>query len=55
MVATAVSDHDTISLELINASIPKKEFRFKFENTWIKEPSFVKDVMGKSSCFSFAA
>lgn len=39
-----VSDHDAIFLELINVAIPKKTFRFRFENTWLKEPSFVKDA-----------
>ncbi|KAL8135912.1 hypothetical protein AgCh_010508 [Apium graveolens] len=44
LVTTAVSDHEAILLDLLSVDIPKKSFRFKFENTWLKEPSFVKDV-----------
>lgn len=44
VITTAVSDHDAIFLELINVTIPKKYFRFRFENTWLKEPNFVKEV-----------
>lgn len=39
-----VSDHEPIKLELLNTSISKKQFRFKFENTWLKEKSFSTDV-----------
>lgn len=31
-------------MELFNVAIPKKSFRFKFENTWLKGPNFVKEV-----------
>ncbi|XP_074356231.1 uncharacterized protein LOC141695927 [Apium graveolens] len=37
-------DHDPIKLELINTAISKKQFRFMFENTWLKESSFHADV-----------
>lgn len=40
------SDHDPIQLELYNVSLTKKEFRFKFENTWLREPNFRGDVKG---------
>lgn len=39
-----VSDHEPLKLELMNTSIPKKQFRFRFENTWLKESSFHKVV-----------
>lgn len=39
-----VSDHDPIKLDLMNTSFSKKQFRFKFENTWLKEESFHTDV-----------
>lgn len=42
VITTVVSDHDTLYLELLNVVVPKKTFRFKFENTWLKEPSFYK-------------
>lgn len=38
------SDHDPIQLDLYNVKLAKKQFRFKFENTWLKEPSFRGDV-----------
>lgn len=37
---TVYSDHDLIQLELCNINLPKKEFCFKFENTWLRKPSF---------------
>lgn len=39
-----VSNHDPITLELLNVDVSRKDFRFKFENTWLREPSFLKDV-----------
>lgn len=42
---TVASDHDPIKLELFNTSIIKKQFRFRFENTWLKEKEFHKDVV----------
>lgn len=44
IVLTSFSDHDAIFLELFNVAISKKTFRFKFVNTWLKEPLFVNDV-----------
>lgn len=37
-------DHDAIKLELVNASVSKKNIRFKFENTWLKEAEFRAEV-----------
>lgn len=42
---TVVSDHDPIRLELFNTSIIKKQFRFRFENTWLKEKEFHNSVV----------
>lgn len=39
-----VSDHEPIKLELVNTKIPSKQFRFRFENTWLKESSFHEEV-----------
>lgn len=36
-----VSDHEPIKLNLFNTSVTKKQFRFKFENTWLKESNFI--------------
>ncbi|XP_074323651.1 uncharacterized protein LOC141660555 [Apium graveolens] len=43
---TSVSDHNPIKLELLNTSIPKKQLRSRFENTWLKESNFHKEVIG---------
>ncbi|KAL8097406.1 hypothetical protein AgCh_030510 [Apium graveolens] len=43
---TSVSDHDPIFLDLYNVSFSKKIFRFRFENTWLRESGFRKDVAG---------
>lgn len=40
VVHTTRSDHDPIQLDLIRAAVSKREFRFRFENTWLKEPFF---------------
>lgn len=37
---TLVSDHDPICLELCYATFSRKNFMFKFENIWLKEPNF---------------
>ncbi|XP_074356664.1 uncharacterized protein LOC141696420 [Apium graveolens] len=37
-------DHDTIFLDLINTSFSCKDFRFRFENTWLREASFRHEV-----------
>ncbi|XP_074352235.1 uncharacterized protein LOC141691391 [Apium graveolens] len=39
-----VSDHEPIKLELVNTKIPSNQFRFRFENTWLKESSFHEEV-----------
>lgn len=41
---SSVSDHAPILLEFLNVGISRKEFRFCFENVWLKEPNFVKEV-----------
>lgn len=38
------SDHDPIILELMKVDILRKNFRFRFENIWLKEPNFVTEV-----------
>ncbi|XP_074337479.1 uncharacterized protein LOC141674671 [Apium graveolens] len=40
----AVSDHDPIKLDMLNTFISKKNFRFRFENTWLKEPNFYSEI-----------
>lgn len=44
MVCTSVSDHNPIMLELFKAEISKKMFRFRFENVWLRDPDFTKEV-----------
>lgn len=44
VVQAPVSDHQPIILELLNTEISRKEFRFRFENIWLKEPNFIRDV-----------
>lgn len=39
-----VSDHEPIVLEVLSTEVSKKEFRFRFENIWLKEPNFVQEV-----------
>ncbi|XP_074363910.1 uncharacterized protein LOC141704586 [Apium graveolens] len=39
------SDHEPINLELFNMDVSKKQVRFKFENTWMKEEKFHDDVV----------
>lgn len=38
------SDHDPILLEHVHVEFSRKQFRFKFENTWLNEPSFKEEV-----------
>lgn len=40
----SVSDHDPIQVDLFYTSISKKLFRFKFENMWLKDTGFIKEV-----------
>nr|XP_017245467.1 PREDICTED: uncharacterized protein LOC108217129 [Daucus carota subsp. sativus] len=44
VVSTPVSDHEALFLKLVETTMSKKVFRFKFENTWLKDPSFISDV-----------
>ncbi|XP_074346289.1 uncharacterized protein LOC141685065 [Apium graveolens] len=41
---TIKSDHDPILLEPVNVEFSRKQFRFKFENTWLHEPNFKEEV-----------
>lgn len=41
---TSVSDHDPILMQLVDTTISRKQFRFRFENTWLKEPGFKQEV-----------
>ncbi|XP_074346587.1 uncharacterized protein LOC141685379 [Apium graveolens] len=38
-------DHDPILLEPVNTEFSRKQFRFKFENTWLHECSFKDEVV----------
>lgn len=44
VVHTSCSDHDPLQLDLFSVFGSKKQFRFHFENTWLKEPLFVREV-----------
>lgn len=44
LLVAPVSDHNPIQLILIDITISKKTFRFRLENMWLKEPSFVKET-----------
>lgn len=46
VIHTTASDHDPIMLELCNVTVSRKKFRFRFENVWLKEPSFHDEVLG---------
>lgn len=41
---TISSNHDPIHLELLNFSHSNKQFRFRFENIWLKEENFHVEV-----------
>lgn len=41
---TIYSDHDPMQLDLCNVALSKKNFRFEFENTWLREESFHGEV-----------
>lgn len=41
---TSRSDHDPIQLELVSTVISRRLFRFKFENVWLKDSDFKKEV-----------
>lgn len=45
VIYASASDHDPIYLDLVNVSFSKKVFRSKFENIWLREPNFRKDVI----------
>lgn len=41
---TSCSNHDAIQVNFLSSFIPKKQFRFRFENTWLKDDSFHEEV-----------
>lgn len=41
---TIKSDHDPIIMEPVCVNHSRKQFRFKFVNTWLSEPNFKKEV-----------
>ncbi|XP_074352652.1 uncharacterized protein LOC141691795 [Apium graveolens] len=43
---TVSSDHEPIELNLVDTLVSRKQFRFRFENSWLKEPSFKAEVKG---------
>lgn len=44
VIHTSCSDHDPIVLDLMSLSFSTKQFRFRFENTWLKEQNFHEEV-----------
>lgn len=44
VIRTPVSDHDSIMLDLYSVAFTRKEFRFRFENTWLQEANFHKET-----------
>ncbi|XP_074327890.1 uncharacterized protein LOC141665806 [Apium graveolens] len=44
IIRTPVSDHDLILLDLYSVAFTRKEFRFRFENTWLQEANFHKET-----------
>lgn len=45
LLHTVVSDHNPIFLDLVSTEFSTAKFRFKFENTWLREQSFHDDVV----------
>ncbi|XP_074363629.1 uncharacterized protein LOC141704242 [Apium graveolens] len=41
---TTCSDHDPIHVQLFDMAVSRKQFRFRFENSWLQEPSFKGEV-----------
>lgn len=55
---TTRSDDDPIQLELVSTTISRRLFRYKFENIWLKDPDFKKEVQTyweKNSSYSSAS
>ena len=44
VVQTSRSDHDPIILEFLKVELSRKQFRFRFENIWLKEAGFIAEV-----------
>lgn len=43
VIHTPVSDHDPILLDLFSVPFSRKQFHFRFENTWLQESNFHKE------------
>lgn len=41
---TAISYHEPILLNLVCMDMPRRSFKFRFENMWLREPSYVEEV-----------
>lgn len=44
VIHTTCSDHDPIQLSLFDTTVSRKQFRFRFENSWLKEPAFKEEM-----------
>lgn len=44
LIDVPVSDHNPIFLVLVDITISRRVFRFRFENMWLQEPSFAKET-----------
>lgn len=42
---TSISDHNLIFLDVVSTQFSMPKFIFKFENMWLKEPSFHDEVI----------
>lgn len=42
VIHVPVSDHDPLLLDIISVDFSRKQFRFRFEDTWLQEPNFRK-------------
>lgn len=44
VINVPVSDHEPLKLDLLKTDISSRNFRFRFENVWLKEPGFIREV-----------
>ncbi|KAL8155328.1 hypothetical protein AgCh_000637 [Apium graveolens] len=44
VIHVPASDHDPFLLDLISVAFSRKQFHFHFENTWLQEPNFHKEI-----------
>lgn len=44
LIITSASDHNPVHLVLFDITISKKLFRFRIENMWLKDESFIKET-----------